>query len=88
MPVNRELFAFRCDSDVAQHAALRAGVGLGVCQLALAKRDKLVPVLAGCIGFELGVWLVMHKDLKSSRRVRLMYDHLAAHLEAYIASEA
>jgi DNA-binding transcriptional LysR family regulator len=88
MPIHRELFAFRCDSDVAQYAALRAGFGLGVCQLALAKRDKLVPVLAGSIGFELGVWVVMHKDLKSSRRVRLMYDHLVAHLSAYISSEA
>ena len=87
MPVNRKLFAFRCDSDVAQYAALRAGFGLGVCQVALAKRDKLVPVLTGVISFELGVWVVMHKDLKSSRRMRLMYDHLAAHLEAYIASQ-
>jgi DNA-binding transcriptional LysR family regulator len=87
MPLNRELFAFRCDSDVAQYAALRAGFGLGVCQVALAKRDKLVPVLTGVISFELGVWVVMHKDLKSSRRMRLMYDHLAAHLEAYIATE-
>jgi DNA-binding transcriptional LysR family regulator len=88
MPVNRELFAFRCDSDVAQYAALRAGFGLGVCQLALAKRDKLVPVLTGVIGFELPVWVVMHKDLKSSRRMRLMYDHLASHLGTYIASES
>jgi DNA-binding transcriptional LysR family regulator len=87
MPVSRELFAFRCDSDVAQYAALCAGFGLGVCQVALAKRDKLVPVLTGVVSFELDVWVVMHKDLKSSRRMRLMYDHLAAHLEAYIASQ-
>ena len=86
--MSRELFAFRCDSDVAQYAALRAGFGLGVCQTALAARDKLVPVLTGVIGFELGVWVVMHKDLKSSRRMRLMYDHLAGYLEAYIASES
>ena len=88
IPVNRELFAFRCDSDVAQYEALRAGFGLGVCQIALARRDKLVPVLPGKIGFQLGVWLVMHRDLKASRRMRLMYDHLAAHLTAYISSEA
>jgi hypothetical protein len=30
---------------------------------------------------------VLHRDLKSSRRIRLMFDHLAAHLRAYIASE-
>jgi len=30
---------------------------------------------------------VMHKDLKSVRRVRLMFDHLATQLHAYVASE-
>lgn len=87
MPVHRELFAFRCDSDVGQYAALRAGFGIGLCQVAIARRDGLVPVLPS-IGFDLGVWLVMHQDLKSSRRIRLLFDHLAAHLRAYVASQA
>jgi DNA-binding transcriptional LysR family regulator len=87
MPVTRDLFAFRCDSDVGQYAALKAGFGLGFCQAALAKRDGLTPVLRGVLGFELGIWLVMHQDLKSSRRVRLLFEHLAAHLKAYVASE-
>ncbi len=87
IPLSRELFSFRCDSDLGQYAALRAGFGIGLCQVALAKRDGLVPVLANDVGFELGVWVVMHKDLKSSRRVRLLFDHVAVHLQAYIASE-
>jgi DNA-binding transcriptional LysR family regulator len=86
--LTREMFAFRCDSDVGQYAALRAGFGIGVCQLALGKRDRLTPVLPGAIDFALGVWVVMHQDLKSSRRMRLMYDHLAAQLTDYIRSEA
>jgi hypothetical protein len=32
--------------------------------------------------------VAMHKDLRSTRRMRLMFDHLGAHLAAYIASEA
>ena len=84
--VSREMFAFRCDSDLGQYAALRAGFGIGVCQVALAKRDKLVSVLPGALDFQLGVWVVMHKDLKTSRRMRLMFDHLVLHLQAYIAS--
>lgn len=87
MPVRRELFSFRCDSDLGQWAALRAGFGIGFCQNALGKRERLVPVLPGVVTFELGVWLVMHKDLKGSRRVRLMFDHLTAQLQAYIASQ-
>ena len=86
-PINRDLFAFRCDSDIGQYAALRAGFGIGVCQLGLARRDKLVPVLPGALHFQLETWVVMHEDLKASRRMRLMFDHLAEHLRAYIASE-
>jgi DNA-binding transcriptional LysR family regulator len=87
VPLTRELFAFRCDSDIAQYAALRAGFGIGICQVALAKRDSLVALLPGVLTFELGIWVVMHKDLKSSRRMRLMFDHLARHLGEYIGSE-
>jgi DNA-binding transcriptional LysR family regulator len=85
-PITRELFAFRCDSDVGQYAALKAGFGLGFCQAPLAKRDGLTPLLRGAIGFELDVWLVMHKDLRSSRRVRLLFEHLANALKGYLAS--
>ncbi|HMJ10338.1 MAG TPA: hypothetical protein VK524_02975 [Polyangiaceae bacterium] len=81
------MFSFRCDSDVGQYAALRAGFGIGVCQVALAKRDGLVPILPGALAWELDVWVAMHRDLKSSRRMRLMFDHLATHLKAYVASE-
>ncbi|MGC4092786.1 MAG: LysR family transcriptional regulator [Polyangiaceae bacterium] len=87
LPLTREMFAFRCDSDFAQYAAIRAGFGIGMCQLALGKRDQLVHVLPGALRIELGMWVVMHQDLKHSRRMRLMYDHLAAQLSSYIASE-
>jgi len=83
--ITRELFAFRCDSDVAQYAALKAGFGIGFCQVNLGKRDGLTPLLGNELGFDLGVWLVMHKDIKASRRVHHLFEHLAAHLEAYLA---
>jgi DNA-binding transcriptional LysR family regulator len=43
--LTRDMFAFRCDSDIGQYAALRAGVGLGMCQSGLAKRGGLVHVV-------------------------------------------
>ncbi|MEP7053260.1 MAG: LysR family transcriptional regulator [Pseudomonadota bacterium] len=87
LPISRDLFSFRCDSDVAQYRALREGFGISICQVALATRDGLVKVLPGALDFELGVWVVMHKDLKSNRRVRLMFDHLGLELTEYIRSE-
>jgi len=86
-PISRDSFAFRCDSDIGQYAALRAGFGIGVCQRGLAQRDKLLPVLPGAFSFALETWVVMHEDLKSSRRMRLMFDHLVEQLRAYIATE-
>jgi DNA-binding transcriptional LysR family regulator len=86
IPIDRELFSFRCDSDLGQYAALRAGFGIGFCQVPLGRRDGLVPLLPRALHIELGMWLVMHKDLRSTRRVRLLFDHLAHHLTAYAAS--
>ncbi len=84
--VSRDLFALRTDSDLAQLAALRAGFGICACQPAIARRDPdLVPILAGAFGFDLEAWVVMHEDLKASRRMRLMFDHLVEGLKAYVA---
>lgn len=82
----REMFAFRSDSDAAQLGALRAGFGIGGCQTGIARRDPaLVRVLAREVEFGLEMWLAMHEDLRASRRVRLVYDHLAAGLADYVA---
>lgn len=84
---SRDLFAFRSDSDVAQFAALKAGLGIGMCQVALAQRyTELVPMLQKEVHFEIDVWIVMHEDHKTSLRMRLMFDHLAKELAEYVAS--
>jgi DNA-binding transcriptional LysR family regulator len=83
--LRRENFAFRCDSDVAQLAALRAGVGVGGCQAGIASRARdLVPVLPDTFQVSLEVWLAMHRDLRANRRVRLLYDWLARGLADYV----
>jgi DNA-binding transcriptional LysR family regulator len=84
-PITRDLFAFRTDNDAAQLAALRAGFGIGVCQHRLGERSGLVPVMANAFQFELEIWICMHENLKGSRRMRLMFDHLADSLGAYAA---
>jgi DNA-binding transcriptional LysR family regulator len=87
--LRREDFGFRCDNDLAQLAALRAGVGIGGCQENIARRmPELVAVLPNAIPYALEVWLVMHEDLKATRRVRLLFDHLAAGLARYVKGRA
>jgi DNA-binding transcriptional LysR family regulator len=87
VPVSRELFAFRCDNDLAQMAALRSGFGVGICQTGIAKRDPdLLPLLSKQFRVEMEIWIVMHNDLKRSARMRLMFDHLATSLAQFAAS--
>jgi len=83
--LSRESFAFRCDSDLAQLAALRAGVGIGGCQENIARRTpELTPVLPGEISFTLEIWLVMHEDMKATPRVRSLFEHLATGLKRFV----
>ena len=84
MEVTREIFTFRCDSDIAQFAAIRAGFGIGVCQDILGRRYGLTSVMPGVSVFRMGCWIVMHENLRANRRMRLMFDHLVEGFTAYI----
>jgi len=79
-PVSREMFALRTDNDVAQIAAVKAGFGIGVVQHGIGRRAGLRQVMPGTLPFRLEMWVCMHENLRTSRRMRLMFDHLVAGL--------
>jgi|HubBroStandDraft_2_1064218.scaffolds.fasta_scaffold176594_1 DNA-binding transcriptional LysR family regulator len=84
IPVTRELFAFRCDNDLAQLAALRAGFGIGICHTGIARRDpNLLPLFSKQFKIELEIWIVMHSDLRRNSRMRALFDYLAVRLAAF-----
>ncbi|MBR8455942.1 LysR family transcriptional regulator [Burkholderia dolosa] len=73
----RHAFMVRSDSDLAQLALIRAGAGIGVCQVALARRDpQLVRVLPDVFSFPLETWVTMHEDLRHSARCKATFDAL------------
>ena len=81
----RPQFRLRSDNDLAQVALLRAGAGIGGMQVQLGARDRsLVAVLHRHVELPLEMWLVMHGDMRESRRVRRMYDFLDAGLRAHV----
>jgi DNA-binding transcriptional LysR family regulator len=83
--ITRDFFTLRCDNDLGQLAALRAGFGIGACQFGIARRPPaLVPVLAEQMTFDMEVWVVMHENLKKVKRMRLMFDHLVASLSRMV----
>jgi DNA-binding transcriptional LysR family regulator len=78
-------FALRTDNHLAQVAAVRAGFGIGVLQDPIAGRDPgLVPILRDRFTAYLPVWIVMHEDLRSTHRMRIVFDALANGLEAHV----
>lgn len=88
LPISRAMFDIRSDSDLAQIALIHAGLGIGVCQSALARRMDLVPVLPGALDFPMETWVVTHEDLKSVRRVRIVFDALVAGMSDYLDEQA
>ncbi len=79
-------FALRTDSDLALLAAIRAGFGLSLCQVGLARRDaNLIRLFPEQISVWLDTWLVMHEDLRDSPRYRVTFAALAEGLSSYIA---
>lgn len=82
--VDRRLFAFRCDNQIVGYEAMRSGVGIGVAIVPLAERQPgLVRVLQEVSMPVLPVWLTAHRELKTSRRLRLVFDFLAEALTAW-----
>ncbi|MBX5166199.1 MULTISPECIES: LysR family transcriptional regulator [unclassified Rhizobium] len=77
-------FSYRTDSNLAQLAAVRAGVGIGLCQVGLARENPdLVHVLPDAFGLPLGTWVAMHESLKTSPRCRATFDALVKGLQDY-----
>ena len=86
MPFSREALAFRCDSYVAQQAAVEGGFGIGRFLIATAREKGLVRVLPNEPPESFEVWLVMHEGQRMTRRVRLLYDYLVDAISASLAA--
>ncbi|HEY9096627.1 MAG TPA: LysR substrate-binding domain-containing protein, partial [Hydrogenophaga sp.] len=82
-PVPPEQFGFRTDDLIAYWQAVRAGLGVGfVASYQLYEDPNVVPVLPDLAIPDLPVWLVVHREIRSSRRIRAVYDFLARELPA------
>lgn len=70
---------FRSDDDLAQLAAIRHGIGFGICQVGIGERSGLVRLLE-TIEPTIEAWVVMHEDQKQQARTRVVFDALVAAL--------
>lgn len=85
MEIDRSFFRFRSDCQSMGWAMVRAGFGIGVGPVFLGAADpSLEQVMAGMQADRLllPIWLTAHQDLRSSRRIRFVYDFLAERISA------
>ena len=81
LPLPPERIVVRTDDLIAYSAAVRAGLGIGFISDYLGRSDSsLVPLLPMLQIPPLPLWLVVHREIRSNRRIKAVYDFLAAHL--------
>ncbi|HMA09213.1 MAG TPA: LysR substrate-binding domain-containing protein, partial [Ramlibacter sp.] len=77
-PVTREAFAFRTDDLIAYWEAVRSGLGVGFLADYLARMDSQLIALLPMIKIApLPIWLTVHREIRTSPRIRAVYDFLA-----------
>ena len=86
LQLHRSAFRFRCDNQIVYWEAVRAGNGVGIAQAPLVAREPLVEaMLPGLPLPVLPVWLAMHRDVRTSLRLRRVADFLYEELKRYSA---
>jgi DNA-binding transcriptional LysR family regulator len=81
-PVTPAHFALRCDDFVVQWQAVRAALGVGfAAEYMLRTEAQVLPVLSGQLRIPpLPMWLAVHREIRTSQRIRAVYDFLASSL--------
>lgn len=83
-PLPREAFTVRCDDQMVQWNAVRAGAGIGFIATfvgARARKEGVQRVL-GDVAAPLPVWIAARREVRSLKRVRTVFDVLAAEVAA------
>jgi DNA-binding transcriptional LysR family regulator len=81
IPVTDASFPIRTSSLTTYIALVRQGLGIGLLTSAVADHQPgLVRVFDGPPVVKVPLWLACHRDLKTSRRIRIVFDFLADEL--------
>lgn len=84
--MDRHAFRFRTDNQIVIWEAVKAGIGVSFAQRPLVAAEPLVEELLADLPLpKLPVWLAMHRDVRTSPRLRRVSDFLAEELKRYSA---
>jgi DNA-binding transcriptional LysR family regulator len=76
-------FPWVCANQQVQWALITQGSGIGVMMEQIGDPDeRVVRVLPDLLSFPVAMWLTSHSEVRTSRRVRVVFDILAQRLSA------
>lgn len=82
LDVDRRFFSFRCDNQVVCWRMVLAGFGIGFNHVQVGEAEpRVMRLFAETVMPTLPTWLTAHSELKTSRRIRRVFDFLADQLQ-------
>ena len=82
LPVTEASFSCHAEHSVANWALVRAGMGIGAMMDDIARQTPgVVRVLDDVPPVKFPIWLVSHRELRTSRRIRVVFEALAEGLQ-------
>ncbi|VXB47981.1 Transcriptional regulator, LysR family [Pseudomonas sp. 8BK] len=76
--LNNTNFRSYADNSVTYWEMVRQGLGIGAIMEEIARETPgMVRVLEDVAPFQLPIWLVTHRELRTARRIRIVFDLLA-----------
>ncbi|MEO0324041.1 MAG: LysR family transcriptional regulator [Myxococcota bacterium] len=76
-------FPYVAANQAVQWALVTRGAGIGVMMASVGDADsRVVRVLPEALRFDVPIWLTSHRDVRTSRRVRVVFDALCEALSA------
>ncbi|WP_323768926.1 LysR family transcriptional regulator [Marinovum sp.] len=89
IPLAREMLTLRCDNHLVHWELARQGVAIGIAPEFLGQATPgMVRLLPGHGPIRYPVWLVAHREVKSSRRIRLVWEVIERHLRTRLRGAA
>jgi DNA-binding transcriptional LysR family regulator len=73
-------FPIICENYLVMWEMVKSGLGIGVMDGRIGDREPLLRRAIPDLGLKFPVWLVAHREVNTSRRVRIVYDLLAEEL--------
>jgi len=81
VPIKRDNFKIRSQSGVVAWELVKQGFGIGVMAKEIAeKTSDIVPILPDFSAITFPFWLVTHRELHTSAKIRVVFDILAEEL--------